>query len=91
MMRARSNKIYQLCPRLRSKTKEEANERDNFVGGEVEEASADTNAVDEQSTKRVKVCARPFAVMKGHTAFLTFATASLRPYCDPQSEEKKID
>ena len=73
-----------------SKTKEEANEEDNFVDGEMEETSADTK-VGEQSTKRVKVCARPFAVMKGHTAFLTFATASLRPYCDPQSEERKID
>lgn len=70
-----------------SETKEGSKEG---TSDEMEEANAEVK-VDEQPAKRVKICARPFAVMKGHTAFLTFATASLKPYPDPHLEEKKID
>ena len=35
--------------------------------------------------KRTKLCARPFNTMKGHTAFLTFATAGNAIYKDPNS------
>ena len=34
-------------------------------------------------TKKKMLCARPFAQMRGHTAFLTFATAGNAPRPDP--------
>eukprot|EP00979_Chaetoceros_neogracilis_P005536 scaffold1007_cov183-Chaetoceros_neogracile.AAC.6 len=36
--------------------------------------------------KRKLLCARPFATMRGHTAFLTFATAGNRKWPDPMQE-----
>ena len=54
------------------------------------ELSTSTDAkngqIDKVPNKRKKVCARPFAVMKGHTAFLTFATAGLAKRTDPNEQ-----
>ena len=33
--------------------------------------------------KRKLLCARPFGTMRGHTAFLTFATAGNKMWPDP--------
>jgi len=59
-----------------------------------ERSEAETEAMDEKvpiitaiaapaPTKRKKLCARPFGSMRGHTAFLTFATAGLLVQRDP--------
>lgn len=37
------------------------------------------------SKKRKRLCARPFSSMRGHTAFLTFATAGNKSHPDPNS------
>ena len=37
----------------------------------------------ELSKKQKMLCARPFATIKGHTAFLTFANAGNKSYPDP--------
>ena len=38
--------------------------------------------------KRKLLVARPFATMRGHTAFLTFATAGNKSWPDPNEEQK---
>mmetsp|Transcript_22368 Transcript_22368/g.36595 ORF Transcript_22368/g.36595 Transcript_22368/m.36595 type:complete len:192 (-) Transcript_22368:149-724(-) len=43
----------------------------------------ETNGKKRKSSKLL--CARPFGVMRGHTAFLTFATAGLAPRPDPNA------
>ena len=55
---------------------------------DVEESG--TKSEDEMNASRKKrkmnnklLCARPFAQMRGHTAFLTFATAGNAPRPDP--------
>lgn len=37
------------------------------------------------------LCARPFPVMRGHSAFLTFATAGNTPQPDPNIQSKKVN
>ncbi|KAL3769611.1 hypothetical protein ACHAWO_011557 [Cyclotella atomus] len=52
------------------------------------EAVGDNEVEDiENVTKKRKICARPFAQMRGHTAFLTFATAG--NYKTKSNEEDK--
>ena len=46
-----------------------------------------TLPTDDDAKKRTLTCARPFQVMRGHTAFLTFATAGLRDALDPKKED----
>jgi len=49
-------------------------------------AAASSSATTTQNTKRRKVLvARPFVTMRGHTAFLTFATAGNVPQPDPNA------
>jgi tRNA (adenine57-N1/adenine58-N1)-methyltransferase len=77
-------------------------EADNEKSGmsEAEAATVDTTvavpvlpttktATNGNSTKRKKMLvARPFTVMRGHTAFLTFATAGMLPKPNPNVEIK---
>jgi tRNA (adenine57-N1/adenine58-N1)-methyltransferase len=44
------------------------------------------------STKRKKMLvARPFTVMRGHTAFLTFATAGILPQTNPNNDSIQVE
>jgi hypothetical protein len=52
--------------------------------GPINSSSAST-AMEKVPTKRKKLCARPFPIMRGHTAFLTFATAGLKIRPDPSA------
>jgi tRNA A58 N-methylase Trm61 len=52
--------------------------------GPINSSSAST-AVEKVPTKKKKLCARPFPIMRGHTAFLTFATAGLKIRPDPSA------
>ncbi len=47
------------------------------------EKTESTDATERASKKRKVLCARPFASMRGHTAFLTFAFAGNKPHPDP--------
>ena len=50
----------------------------------VESTQKDLNTNDGPSKKRKLLCARPFPNMRGHTAFLTFAHAGIKPHPDPK-------
>mmetsp|Transcript_672 Transcript_672/g.831 ORF Transcript_672/g.831 Transcript_672/m.831 type:complete len:467 (+) Transcript_672:154-1554(+) len=50
--------------------------------------SADKNSLQvEKVAKKRKLCARPFSMMRGHSAFLTFASAGNKTYPDPNNSE----
>lgn len=58
-------------------------------GGPSSNSSCPTTAgtvMEKISTRRKKLCVRPFPVMRGHTAFLTFATAGRKVRPNPLSE-----
>jgi tRNA (adenine57-N1/adenine58-N1)-methyltransferase len=85
-----------LSPYIRRRLPESLANLSEDTGAEAdnERSEAETEATDEKApvvtaiaapapTKRKKVCARPFSSMRGHTAFLTFATAGLLPRSNP--------
>ncbi len=50
-----------------------------------ERMASDYTPRDGNGRKRKLLCARPFATMRGHSAFLTFAVAGNKSYPDPSS------
>ena len=54
-----------------------------------------TSGTKEENGKKRKatklLCARPFAQMRGHSAFLTFATAGNAPRADPNAHKPNFD
>jgi hypothetical protein len=60
-----------------------------------ESLETEENKKDEEEKKETPVdtkkmlVARPFVTMRGHTAFLTFATTGLLPQPDPNAETKE--
>ena len=81
-----------VSPYVRSKTRfpdsedtgaEADNERSEAETEATERNGPIVAAVEKTPAKRKKLCARPFASMRGHTAFLTFATAGLKIQPNP--------
>lgn len=74
---------------------ESAPTQENGNGGEIKQNSEtvmNTKTVEEVSSKKRKLfCARPFATIKGHTAFLTFAHAGNKLCQDPMKKTNEND
>jgi len=59
---------------LESCSKDKDNIQPSVTSADASKASETMKKTDETSRKRKILCARPFPTIKGHTAFLTFAT-----------------
>jgi hypothetical protein len=66
---------------------EDVDKTESVANNDIDETTT-TNNNKPTSTKQM-LCARPFNNMRGHTAFLTFATASYSPQPDPNEQETK--
>jgi len=86
-----------LDPRSRSFCQEGNNEDEEDTGAEADNEKTEGSETEPEpiekapaSNKRKKmVVARPFVMMRGHTAFLTFATAGTLPRPDPNARMDK--
>jgi tRNA (adenine57-N1/adenine58-N1)-methyltransferase len=56
---------------------------DEAKGALHDSATMSSNSHSGTTKKRKMLCARPFSTMRGHTAFLTFATAGNKCFPDP--------
>lgn len=77
-----SNSDENECEREQQEQSSLQNEKMNGVGHNGVTTSGSHNA-----KKRKMLCARPFSTMRGHTAFLTFATAGNKCFPDPNNKE----
>ena len=69
-----------------AKTATEAENKVEVTKLATDQASSDNNATAGSKRKKLLVT-RPFAMMRGHTAFLTFCTAGITPQPDPNQQE----
>lgn len=59
---------------------------DEAKGALHDSATMSSNSPSGTTKKRKMLCARPFSTMRGHTAFLTFATAGNKCFPDPNQK-----